>query len=189
VVVGAAPDFTLAATGLTTQAVAAGNAVTFAFSAAIQGVGLSSPITLAVQGTPPGATASLNPANLPPGGTVTSFTLTIQMPLTAMGERTRPFAPRPSGFSRYGSGGLLAVLLLPAFGFGSRWRRRRAGRIALIAAACILPASLLTGCGDRVNTAPESANAKTYTLTVTGTATGPAGNALVHSTSVSLEVL
>ena len=81
------------------------------------------------------------------------------------------------------------MLLLPAFGFGSRWRRRRAGRIALIAAACILPASLLTGCGDRVNTAPESANAKTYTLTVTGTATGPAGNALVHSTSVSLEVL
>jgi sugar lactone lactonase YvrE len=190
VVVGAAPDFTLAATGLTTQAVAAGNAVTFAFSAAMQGVGLSSPITLAVQGTPPGATASLNPANLPPGGTVTSFTLTIQMPLTAILEKEpRPFAPRPSDFSRYGSGGLLAVLLLPAFGFGSRWRRLRVGRLILMAAACILPASLATGCGDRVNTATEFTNAQTYTLTVTGTATGPAGNALVHSTSVSLEVL
>jgi hypothetical protein len=189
VVVGAAPDFTLAATGLTTQAVAAGNAVTFTFSAAMQGVGLSSPITLAVQGTPPGATASLNPANLPPGGTVTSFTLTIQMPLTAMGERTRPFAPRPSDFSRYGSGGLLAVLLLPVFGFGSRWRRLRVGRLILMAAACILPASLATGCGNRVNTATEFTNAQTYTLTVTGTATGPAGNALVHSTGVSLEVL
>jgi sugar lactone lactonase YvrE len=190
VVVGAGPDFTLAATGLTTQSVAAGNAATFTFSAAIEGAGLSSPITLAVQGTPPGATASLNPANLPPGGTVTSFTLTIQMPLTVILEKEpRPFAPRPSDFSRYGSGGLLAVLLLPAFGFGSRFRRRRVGRLILMAAVCILPASLATGCGNRVNTAPEFANAQTYTLTVTGTATGPAGNALVHSASVSLEVL
>ena len=187
VVVGAAPDFTLAATGLTTQSVAPGNAVTFAFSAAVQGAGLSSPITLAVQGAPPGATVSLNPANLPPGGTVTSFTLTIQMPVTAMGER--PIAPRPSGFSRYGSGALLAVLLLPALGFGSRLRRRRAVRIILMAAACILPAALAIGCGDRVNTAPEFANAQTYTLIVTGTATGPTGNALVHSISVSLQVL
>jgi hypothetical protein len=189
VVVGAAPDFTLAATGLTTQSVAAGNAVTFAFSAAMQGAGLSSPVTLAVQGTPPGATASLNPANLPPGGAVASFTLTIQMPLTAMETTKRPLAPGTSGFSRYGSGGLLAVLLLPVFGIGSRWRKLREGRIALVAAACILPASLAIGCGDRVNSAPELANAQTYTLTVTGTATGPAGNALVHSVNVTLKVL
>jgi hypothetical protein len=58
-----------------------------------------------------------------------------------------------------------------------------------MAAVCFLPVLLATGCGDRVNTAPEFTNAKAYTLTVTGTATGPAGNALVHSTSVSLEVL
>jgi len=184
VVVSAGPDFSLAATGLTTQAVPAGNAATFAFSAAMQGVGLASPITLAVQGVPPGATASFNPANLPPGGAVTSFTLTIQTPLASLNKES----DRPNSRSN-GPGGLLAVLLLPVLGFASRYRRLRTARFALAGAVCILLATLATGCGDRVNTGPESNNAKTYTLTVTGTATGPAGNALVHSTNVNLEVL
>jgi hypothetical protein len=47
----------------------------------------------------------------------------------------------------------------------------------------------LTACGNRVNTGAESANAKIYTLTVTGTATGSAGTAIQHSASVTLEVL
>jgi hypothetical protein len=48
---------------------------------------------------------------------------------------------------------------------------------------------LATGCGDRINAAPEDVNAKSYTLTVTGTATSPTGTALQHSASVTLEVL
>lgn len=187
VVVGAASDFSLAATGLTTQAVSPGNAATFAFSVATQGATLASPITLAVQGTPVGATASLNPTSLPPGGTVTSFTLTIQTPVTAMEKSPQPFRPDSS---RASLAGLLAALLLPALGFGGPLRRlRSARRFVLLAVACFLLASLATGCGDRVNTAPEYTNAKSYTITVTGTATGPAGNALVHSVNVTLQVL
>ena len=53
----------------------------------------------------------------------------------------------------------------------------------------MLFAMLATGCGDRVNAAPESANANSYTLTVTGTATSPSGAALLHSATVTLEVL
>jgi hypothetical protein len=53
----------------------------------------------------------------------------------------------------------------------------------------VLLATLATGCGDRINTAPESVSAKIYTLTVTGTATSPAGTALQHSAVVTLEVM
>ncbi len=188
VVVGVAPDFSLASSGLTTQAVSAGSAATYAFSVAMQGAALASPITLAVQGAPVGATASLNPTSLPPGGAVTSFTLTIQTPVVALEKSPERIGARPSGdFS--GSSGWVAVLLLPALGFSRRWRRLGSrGSFLALAAACLL-LTALTGCGDRVNTAPELTNAKSYTITVTGTATGPTGNALVHSVKVTLQVL
>ena len=48
---------------------------------------------------------------------------------------------------------------------------------------------LATGCGNRVNTAPELAGATSYTLTVKGTATSAAGTALEHSVNVTLQVL
>jgi len=59
VTIGAGADFTLAATGATSQSVPSGSAATFNFAVAMQGATLSSPITLAVQGVPVGATASL----------------------------------------------------------------------------------------------------------------------------------
>jgi hypothetical protein len=68
-------------------------------------------------------------------------------------------------------------------------RRRKAALVIFFAASCILLATLTTGCGNRVNTASESANSTTYTLTVTGTATGPTGAALQHSAVVTLKVL
>ena len=176
VTVGAASDFTLISAGATSQSVPAGSAATFSFSVAMQGVALSSPITLAVQGIPPGATASLNPTSLPPGSTTGSFTLTIQTPFARLQRRTPNSA-------------LLAVLLLPAIGLARRRLRRSAGGILLVSTCCLLLASFATGCGDRINTAAESVNAKTYTLTVTGTATSPAGTALQHSAVVTLSVL
>lgn len=186
VVVGAAPDFTLTPTGATTQAVPAGTAATFSFAVGVQGGSLASPITLAVQGLPLGATASLNPQVLVPGATATSFTLTIQTPV-AMNE--------PAGGGPAKSKVWLALVLLPVI----RWRgclRKQTGRalslrwrLAAAAIASILMASVVTGCGDRVNQAPEFSQAKSYTITVTGTATGPTGAALQHSANVILEVL
>jgi hypothetical protein len=188
VVVGAASDFALAATGSITQTVPAGSAATYNFSVATTGAALSSPIALAVQGVPSGATASLNPSSLPPGGTVTSFTLTIQTPLARLDRPARPGPEVPPS-------GLLAILLLPTICCARRFSLKGTARIrsmlifALAATSCILLATLATGCGDRVNTAPENVNEQTYTLTVTGTATSLAGTILQHSVNVTLEVL
>jgi len=86
---------------------------------------------------------------------------------------------------------VLAVLLLPPIGCTWRSSLKRRNRyfsmlVVLFAASGLLMA---TGCGDRVNIAPEDVSAKSYTLTVTGTATSPAGTALQHSVSVTLEML
>jgi len=186
VTVGAAADFTLAATGATTQMVAAGSAATFNFSAGIVGTAMASPITLAVQGTPVGATASLNPQYLPPDGAVSSFTLTIRTPVAGIDERSWPFG------QRHPDSGVLAILLLPGIGFVRRVRRAGWWRLRLIFTAgvyCIVLVTVASGCGDRINTAPETAGAQSYTLTVTGTATSSAGTAVEHSVNVTLEVV
>jgi sugar lactone lactonase YvrE len=189
VTVGGTSDFTLASTGVTSHSVPAGSAATFSFSVAMQGAAMTSPIMLAVQGTPLGATASLSPAYLPPGGAVTSFTLTIQTPLAAMDRQSRPAAP---GGRKVPGSVLLGVLLLPAIGLArrptlKRWR----GLSTTLAAAlsCLLLATAAIGCGDRINTASESVNAKTYVITVTGTATSSGGVPLQHSANVTLKVL
>jgi hypothetical protein len=78
---------------------------------------------------------------------------------------------------------------MPVIGLARRRLRRARIQILLAAASCLLLCSFATGCGDRINTASESVNAKTYTVTVTGTATSLAGAALVHSATVTLEVL
>lgn len=185
VVVGTASDFSMAAMGTSTQSVPAGSAATFNFSVATTGTALASPILLAVQGVPLGATASLSVSSLPPGGTATSFALTIQTPFAGLSKPSRPPVPRSPNFP------VLAVLFLPAI--GCTWRSSRKGRggyrsvlVVMLAASCLL---LANGCGDRINAAPEDVSAKSYTLTVTGTATSPTGTALQHSVSVTLEVL
>jgi hypothetical protein len=181
VVVGSASDFTLAAVGPTSQAVPAGSAATFSFATGSVGVTLSSPITLAVQGVPAGAISSFSPNYLPPGGAVTSFTLTIQTPAAGV------LWPDPPERPSRGSRAWLAILLLPAFGFGRRLRSWSWRGVALVLALGWV--GLTTGCANRVNTGPESAGATSYTLTVTGTATSAAGTALQHSVSVALQVL
>jgi hypothetical protein len=194
ITVGVASDFTLTAMGATSQSIPAGSAATFNFAVAMQGAAIASPIALAVQGTPLGATASLSPTYLPPGGAVTAFTLTIQTPLARLDKPAPPFVPVAQPFS---SSALLAIMLLPAIGFTRRFARifhaGRGGSRMFFVAACIasfiLLTALTTGCGNRVNTGPESVNAVSYTLTVTGTATSPTGTALQHTASVSLEVL
>jgi hypothetical protein len=181
--VGAASDFTLTATGATAQSIPKGSSATYSFSVAMLGAAMASPIALAVQGVPLGATSSINPSYIPPGGAVTSFTVTIQTPLATLDQPSRPFVP-PSAIS--GMQTSLAVLLLPMIALA---RRRKTIPVFMAVTSCILLATLATGCGNRINPDAESANSTTYTLTVTGTATGPTGNALIHSAVVTLQVL
>jgi sugar lactone lactonase YvrE len=181
--VGPASDFTLTATGATSQSIPKGSSATYSFSVAMLGAAMASPIALAVQGVPLGATSSINPSYIPPGGAVTSFTLTIQTPLAALGQPSRPFTPQSASS---GIQAALAILLLPLVAFARR-RRNILGFMAV--ASCILLATLATGCGNRINPDNQSINSTSYTLTVTGTATGPTGNALQHSAIVTLQVL
>jgi sugar lactone lactonase YvrE len=180
--VGAASDFTMTATGATTQSIPAGSAATYSFTVGMVGAAMASPIALAVQGVPTGSSASINPSYIPPGGAVSSFTVTIQTPLPIGGleRKTRP------GELRLGTQAGLAILLLPMMVFALR----RKVYVGFVAAGCgILFATLVTGCGNRVNTDNASIQSTTYTLTVTGTATGPTGNALLHTATVMLQVL
>ena len=80
----------------------------------------------------------------------------------------------------------MGILLMPVIALA----RRRKGMLVLLACACcILLATLATGCGNRINADNASIQSTTYTLTVMGTATGPMGNALMHTATVTLQVL
>jgi hypothetical protein len=71
-----------------------------------------------------------------------------------------------------------AVLLL-------RRGRRMVGVLGLFV---IAPLLTITGCGDRVYTANYASLSKSYTITVTGTATGSTGAAIQHAATVTLVV-
>ncbi len=169
------PDFTLISTGAATQTIPSGGIANFSFTAQIQGSTLASPITLAATGLPALATASFNPSYLPPGTTPNTFTLTINTPQTV--------AHRNSGTSSP----LLAFLLFPIAGITLRLRNLRRPTTRFTIAVLASALALCSGCGSRINTGTQSNNpAKTYAITITGTATGPTGNILQHSTTVKL---
>ena len=168
---GPAPDFTIAATGTTSQTILSGSSASFTFSAAFQG-NLSSPITLAATGLPNLATASFNPPIVPPGSTTNTFTLTIATPNTTAENPTLEHTQSTWAF-------LLAPLAILAF------RRRKAQTISV--ALLTLTLAFVNGCGDRIATADAGAlPAKSYTITVTGTATTASGSILQHTATVTL---
>lgn len=172
----AAPaDFTLAASGATTQTVVSGNSANFTFTTQSQS-SLSSPISLSASGFPNLATASFNPSYIPPGSSNATFTLTIATPKTAHLESTS-------------SAVVLAVLFLPVSLFLTG-RTLKAHRSARLVALFLLVLPLLcTGCGDRIYTADRSTDgSKTYTITVTGTS-APNGAVLKHTATVTLVIL
>lgn len=176
---GGGVDFSLAATGPSSQTIPGGAAAVYTFAVQAQG-SLSSPINLAVAGLPLGATASFSPAYLPPGGPNT-FTLTVTTPASAVAASPSALHPLTSA--------ALGLLAVPLF-LASLSRRRGLGRLKhLMAAAVVSGVVLLAGCGDRVYTQSKtSSTTQTYTLTVNASATAPSGVALLHSTNVTLIV-
>jgi sugar lactone lactonase YvrE len=168
-------DFSLAPTGTTTQTIPSGSSVNYTFSVQLQG-NMSSPITLAATGLPNLAKAFFNPPILPPGSSSNTFTLAIATPNTTASNTRRLRSPI-----------VLAFLLTPITFLSLRPRyRRKALKLFTLALLSLTPL-LVTGCGDRINTADALAlSAKPYTITVTGTATTPTGGILQHSTTVTL---
>ncbi len=168
------PDFTLAPTGATTQTILSGNSATFTFAVQLQG-NMSSPIVLAATGLPNLSTASFNPPTLPPGPANT-FTLTIATPSTTASKKSS--SPLPI---------IWALLLCPIAPLTLRSRNHRLAAKLFTLVLITLPLLLATGCGNRVNTADALlAPARSYTITVTGTATTSTGSLLQHATTVTL---
>ncbi|WP_353071445.1 Ig-like domain repeat protein [Tunturiibacter gelidoferens] len=173
------PDFALSATGSTAQTILSGASASFTFAVQTQN-NLSSPITLAATGLPNLATASFNPATLPPGATPNAFTMTIATPKTSATNGPSPrrlYQPFLAGVS----------LLCPIAGLALRRRKYTAATKLVLFIIASVTLSLATGCGDRIKTDPLlTTPAKSYTITVTGTATSPTGSSLQHSATVTL---
>jgi sugar lactone lactonase YvrE len=168
------PDFALNATGTTTQTIVSGTAASFTFAVQLQGA-MSSPITLAATGLPNLATASFNPPTLPPGASSNAFTLTIVTPNTTAFENGRS---HPATW---------AFLLCPIAALVLRPRHRRLFAKLFLIALIAIPMLFASGCGDRISTADSlTLAAKSYTLTITGTATTSSGGILQHSATVTL---
>jgi sugar lactone lactonase YvrE len=169
------PDFTLAPSGTTTQTIFSGSSASYNFSVQLQG-NMSSPITLAATGLPNLSTASFNPPTLPPGGATNAFTLTIATPNTTALENSRTRRPITWAF-----------LLVPIAALALRPRSYRVTAKLFTLALLSFTLFLATGCGNRISTADALAlSTKSYTITITGTATTSAGSILQHSTTVTL---
>ncbi len=157
-----APDFTLAATGQLKQTVPAGSAANYSFAVQTEGGTLAGPITLATSGLPAGTTASFYPGSVVDAGTG-AFQLTLQTvkPLQAA--------------SLVWLGG---CLLLPLC---SRALRRKIAGVAFLVGLMGLG-----GCGATVIAVAPAA--KSYVITVSGTATGTSGTLLQHTATVTLSI-
>ncbi len=177
-------DFTVVATGNTTQTIPSGTSASFTFS--VQPAGsteLSSPIALAATGLPNLATASFNPAYLPPGTASNTVNLTITTPKTTALNHAPP-APSKAP----------ALLLLPIAGITLRLRnpriKTRLKTTQLAICLLTLALTLCQGCGARINTGIQSDSsnsaAQSYAITVTGTATSSTGTILQHAATVTL---
>jgi len=173
-------DFSISpvpATGETNKIVLPGQKAIYQFSLRPVSGAFTFPITLSSTGLPTGATAEFSQQTITPGTTESTFLMVITAPkVTSLLHGTLS-----------GSGILAAIILVPLFGSACRKNQKMKpllpGTIVFIGLAAITG---LTGCGSNNGLLLE--NPKDYTITVTGTATGPQNTSLQHSTSVRLTV-
>jgi sugar lactone lactonase YvrE len=177
-------DFTLTATGATTQSVNPGQTATFSFALQPQGGVLNTPISLAASGLPPGATMVLTPTTIASGSGATSLSLSIKTaPLKA--ANTPPPSPLKAPLLPVSA----AVFLLPLLRnkrLRARFTRMPRTLLGILFVLLAGAATLgLTGCGSGGFFAQDP---QTYTVTVTATATSAANTTLQHTTTVTLAV-
>jgi len=176
--VGAVPDFTITAAGATTLSVNSGQTATYNFTLQSQGGPFTSAITLTASGLPAGAKAVFTPASITLGSTTTPLSLAIQTAgLTA--ANTPPQSPARTPMLSLSAVVFLLPLLRKRVRGGSA-RMLHGVLFALIAGAVALG---LTGCGDG-GFYPQSP--KTYTITVTATATNAVNTTVQHTTTITL---
>jgi hypothetical protein len=166
------PDFTIAASGGSTQTVLAGNIASYAIVIAAQPAPFTGDVSLSASGLPAGAAVSFAPPQTVPGAGSATVVMSVQTlaPSTQAGE----FEGWP----------LAALLLLPWW-IGRGRRRSGWGLVA----ACVLAVGVVSavGCGSRSISSAETAQ-QSYTLKVTGTGTNLAGAVVTHSATVTLIV-
>jgi hypothetical protein len=165
--------------GSTNQTIVPGQTATFKFSVLPVAGLFNYPITLSVTGLPPGASAVFTPSTISLSSTGSSFTMVVTLAnANALLGRKIPWG---------GGDVLVAVLLMPFIG---PVRRRARGVktfvVCLIAAMSLTALTTLSGCGTGNGFSGQAQ--KSYTLTLTGTATGPSGATLQHIATVTLTV-
>jgi hypothetical protein len=165
--------------GSPSQTVVPGGTATYTLALGpSNGATFPAPITLTLSGLPPGATGSLTPNMLPAGSSLTSVTLTIQLPqVTASLDRKH-------ALNRHIQPVFWALLLLP-FAGGMRRAGKRFGRVLsvlMLMIAGLSAMATLNGCGGSSN-GFFGQQPKTYTVTVIATS-----GRLSHSTNVTLTV-
>jgi hypothetical protein len=135
------------------------------------------PIVLAATGLPTGSTVTFNPPAITLGTAPTTFTVTILTAATAL-------LHWPGAL---GSGGTaLALLLIPFYRRRGKLRTKQQWLLGLILLLGLGAIGSLSGCGT--NSGLFGQQQQTYTITVTGTATGSNGATLQRSAVITLTV-
>jgi sugar lactone lactonase YvrE len=172
--VGAMPDFSITASGGSSQTVSAEGTANFTLTIAAQPAPFTGVVSLSVKGLPAGATATFTPAQTVPGTGSATSTLSVQTTSSSA-----------AGTGVGGTGLLSSVFVLIPLSLALS--RRRAVPKLISSYALLLFLVSGTGCGARSISTALAAQ-QVSTLQVTGTATNLAGAVVTHSATVTLIV-
>ncbi|MGI4793719.1 MAG: Ig-like domain repeat protein [Janthinobacterium lividum] len=159
----------------TNQTVVPGQPAAYAFLVQPLGGSFNVPVTLSATGFPPGATVSFSPQTVTVGAASAPFTMTVQTSAATADLR-------PSDSSGYAV--LACTFFLPMLALARRKAAPRSIRLCLGLVVAVLATAGLSGCG--AGNGYFSQTQKTYTLQITGTATGLSGATLQHVATVQL---
>jgi hypothetical protein len=170
-------DFTLAASGSTSQTVAPGATVTFTLQVTPDYGSYAGPVSISATGLPAGATVDISPSSIAANAGPKTVGLTIKTSAATAAEQS-PSSPA----ARKGLGAF-ALAVLVFFGTGAIRRRGRALR-GMLCVALLLASSaaalLLSGC---CNNGFNTQSAKDYTITVTASS-----GTIQHATTFTINL-
>jgi hypothetical protein len=162
-------DFTIAATPASQSAY---RGATLTYTVQLNSVSSANPFTsavaLSVTGLPTGATATFSPVSVVPG-TGTTATLSVHVPALYAANASQNKSSRLAGMAVAS----LLLLLLP-------FRKRQNIRLLLLSFSLVLSGAAVAGCGSGNGFAVPTTQS---TLAISGS-----GNAITHTTSVSLTI-